>query len=166
MESLELRIITFLILVINLFAFNFPKEFKAKFTQFIYSKNKKLTYKGIVILKNNEIYWQYNFPNLKKIWIKDKVYVYEPDLMQVTVSKKPKLNLFKILKNAKKLDKNLYIAISNKKEIYFVYDKTLKKAWYKDSLGNKVEIYFSKLEKNIKIPPLNFPKDIDFIYQE
>ncbi len=85
--------------------------------------------------------------------------------MQVTISKKAKLNLFKILKNAKKLDKNLYVAINNKKEIYFIYDKTLKKAWYTDDIGNKVEIYFKKTNKNISIPPLNFPKDIDIIYQ-
>ncbi|WP_236618702.1 LolA-like outer membrane lipoprotein chaperone [Lebetimonas sp. JH292] len=146
-------------------ALNLPKEFKAKFTQYIYSKDKKLTYKGIVILKNNEIYWKYTYPNIKEIWIKDKVYIYEPDLMQVTISKKAKLNLFKILKNAKKLDKNLYVAINNKKEIYFIYDKTLKKAWYTDDIGNKVEIYFKKTNKNISIPPLNFPKDIDIIYQ-
>jgi outer membrane lipoprotein carrier protein len=158
-------IFIFFLLIYNLFALNSPKEFNAKFTQYIYSKDKKLTYKGIVILRNNQIYWQYNYPTLKKIWIKDKVYVYEPDLMQVTISKKPKLNLFKILKNAKKLNQNLYVAINNKKEIYFIYNKTLKKAWYTDDLGNRVEIYFTRFDKNLSIPPLNFPKDIDIIYQ-
>jgi outer membrane lipoprotein carrier protein len=148
-----------------LFALIIPKNFAANFTQHIYQDNKKLTYKGIVILKNNQIYWKYTYPTLKEIWIKDKVYVYEPDLMQVTVSKKPKLNLFKILKNAKKLNKNLYVANANNKEIYFIYDKTLKKAYYTDDIGNRVEIYFKKLDKNLKIPPLNFPKDIDIIYQ-
>jgi outer membrane lipoprotein carrier protein len=157
-------IIIFLIIG-NLFAINLPKNFAAKFTQYIYQNNKKLTYKGIVILNNNQIYWKYTYPSLKEIWIKDKVYIYEPDLMQVTVSKKPKLNLFKILKNAKKLKDNLYVALADNKEIYFIYDKTLKKAYYNDDIGNRVEIYFKKINKNLKIPPLNFPKDTDFIYQ-
>jgi outer membrane lipoprotein carrier protein len=154
-----------LLIISNLFALNLPKNFATKFTQYIYQNNKKLTYKGIVILNNNKIYWKYTYPSLKEIWIKDKVYIYEPDLMQVTVSKKPKLNLFKILKNAKKLKDNLYVALADNKEIYFIYNKTLKKAYYTDDIGNRVEIYFKKINKNLKIPPLNFPKDIDFIYQ-
>jgi outer membrane lipoprotein carrier protein len=116
-------------------------------------------------VNKNIIYWKYTYPNLKEIWIKDKVYIYEPDLMQVTISKKPKLNLFKILKNAKKLKNNLYVAFADNKEIYFIYDKRLKKAYYTDDIGNRVEIYFKKIDKNISIPPLNFPKDIDIIYQ-
>ncbi|GAX88275.1 outer membrane lipoprotein carrier protein [Lebetimonas natsushimae] len=157
--------IIILLLISNLFALNLPKNFTAEFTQYIYQSSKKLTYRGIVIINNNQVYWKYTYPNIKEIWIKDKVYVYEPDLMQVTISKKPKLNLFKILKNAKKLNNNLYVATADNKEIYFIYDKTLKKAYYTDDIGNRVEIYFKKLNKNLKIPPLNFPKNIDFIYQ-
>jgi outer membrane lipoprotein carrier protein len=158
-------IIIFL-LTISLFAFNIPKNFAANFKQYIYQNDKKLKYKGIVVINNNQVYWKYTYPNIKKIWITDKVYIYEPDLMQVTVSKKPKLNLFKILKNAKKLNGNKYIALADNKEIYFIYDKTLKEAYYKDDIGNKVEIYFQKLDKNISIPPLKFPNDVDFIYQD
>ena len=165
MENGELRIVIFLILVINLFALNLPKQFEANFTQYIYSKNQKLTYKGFIIFKNNEIYWQYNYPSIKKIWIKNKVYIYEPDLMQVTISKKPKLNLIKILKNAKRLNKDLYVTYNGNKEVYFIYDKYLKKVWYTNNLGNKIEIYFQKLKNPIKIPPLKFPKDVDFIYE-
>jgi outer membrane lipoprotein carrier protein len=157
--------IIILIIISNLFALNLPKNFTAKFIQYIYQNDKKLKYEGIVILNNNKVYWKYIYPIAKEIWIKDKVYVYEPDLMQITISKKPKLNLFKILKNAKKLNKKLYAAIANNKEIYFIYDKTIKKAYYTDDIGNRVEIYFKKLDKNLKIPPLNFPKDIDVIYQ-
>jgi outer membrane lipoprotein carrier protein len=154
-----------LFLAINLFALTLPKNFTAKFTQYIYQNDKKLTYKGIVLATKHQIYWKYTYPSLKEIWIKDKVYVFEPDLMQVTISKKLKLNLFEILKNAKKLKKNLYVAIANNKEIYFIYDKTLKKVYYTDDIGNKVKIYFKKLDKNLSIPPIKFPEDIDIIYQ-
>jgi outer membrane lipoprotein carrier protein len=164
MDNLR-KFILLIILCLNLSALNLPKNFAANFTQYIYQNDKKLTYKGIIILNNNQIYWKYTYPTLKEIWIKDKVYIYEPDLIQVTISKKPKLNLFKILKNAKKIDNNKYMALADNKEIYFIYDKTLKKAYYKDDIGNSIEIYFKKLDKNISVPPLNFPKDIDFIYQ-
>jgi len=153
-----------LIFISFLYSLELPQEFSAKFTEYIYQKNKKLTYKGLIIFKNQNIYWKYTYPNTKEIWIKDKVYVYEPDLMQVTVSKKPKLNLIKILKNAKKVDKNLYLAKMDKKDIYFIYNKTLKKLWYKDEIGSKIEMYFTK-ENNYSIPPLNFPEDVDYIYQ-
>ena len=153
-----------LIFISFLYSLELPKQFSAKFTEYIYQKNKKLTYKGLIIFKNQNIYWKYTYPNTKEIWINNKVYVYEPDLMQVTVSKKPKLNLIKILKNAKKIDKNLYLAKMDKKDIYFIYNKTLKKLWYKDEIGSKIEMYFTK-ENNYSIPPLNFPEDVDYIYQ-
>jgi outer membrane lipoprotein carrier protein len=161
----NIRKLFILLTVINLSAIEIPKIFIAKFTQNIYQNDKKLTYKGIVILKNNQIYWQYNYPTLKKIWIKDKVYVYEPDLMQVTILKRPSLNLVKILKNAKKVKDNLYETEMNKKRIYFIYKKTLKKIYYKNEIGNRVEIYFTPLNKNLSIPKMNFPPDIDIIYQ-
>jgi len=153
-----------LIFISFLYSLELPQQFSAKFTEYIYQKNKKLTYKGLIIFKNQNIYWKYTYPNTKEIWIKEKVYVYEPDLMQVTVSKKPKLNLIKILKNAKKIDKNLYLAKINKKDIYFIYNKTLKKLWYTDEIGSKIEMYFTK-DNNYSIPPLNFPEDVDYIYQ-
>ena len=156
--------IILLIFIPFLYSLESPQQFSAKFTEYIYQKNKKLTYKGLIIFKNQNIYWKYTHPNTKEIWIKDKVYVYEPDLMQVTVYKKPKLNLIKILKNAKKIDKNLYLAKMDKKDIYFIYNKTLKKLWYKDEIGSKIEMYFTK-ENNYSIPPLNFPEDVDYIYQ-
>jgi outer membrane lipoprotein carrier protein len=53
------------------------------------------------------------------------------------------------------------------KKIYFIYDKTLKKLFYTDELGNKVEIKFfnqkNSTDKNIF--KLSFPNDVDIIYQ-
>ena len=154
-------------LIINLFALNLSKYFSADFIQKIYSEKSTLTYKGKIFVKNNKVYWKYTYPNEKEIWINDKVYIYEPDLMQVTISKKPKLNIFNAIKNAKKIKDNIYLAKIDNKNIYFIYDKTLQKVWYKDDVGNEVKINFYKKSTkkfNLTLIP-KFPKDVDFIYQ-
>jgi len=164
-----LRIVLFnLLLMFNLFAMNLPKYFSADFTQKIYSEGKTLTYKGKIYTDSNRVFWKYTYPNEKEIWVNDRVYVYEPDLLQVTISKKPEFNLFEAVKKAKKIKENEYEAIIDNKKVFFNYDKTLQKAWYTDDVGNKVVITFKnqsskKLENSIFKP--NFPKDIDIIYQ-
>jgi outer membrane lipoprotein carrier protein len=89
-------------------------------------------------------------------------------LIQVTVAKKPKFNLFAALKNAKKIKQNEYVAKIQNKKVFFIYDKTLKKAWYTDDVGNKVEITFkhqstAEIPANIFTP--KYPKDVDIIYK-
>jgi outer membrane lipoprotein carrier protein len=165
-----LRIIFFnFILILNLFALNLPKYFSANFTQKIYSDDKVLTYKGKIYTDSKNVFWKYTYPTEKEIWITDKVYIYEPDLIQVTIASKPKLNLFNALKKAKKIKNNTYEAEINNNKIYFLYDNTLKKAWYTDDVGNKVEITFSnQWDKKIpqKIFTPTYPEDVDFIYQK
>jgi len=151
----------------NLFALNLPTYFSATFTQTIYSDNKTLTYKGEVYTNSKNIFWKYIYPEEKYIWIKDKVYIYEPNLIQLTITKKPEINLFNVIKQAAQIDKNKYIAQIENKQIYFIFDKTLKKAWYKDDLGNKVVFTFNnqstkKIDDNIFIP--NYPPEVDIIY--
>ena len=160
----------FLIILIISFvnALTLPKNFSADFTQTITSSNKTLKYKGKVYLKNNYVFWHYIKPIEKKVWITSKVYMYEPDLYQVTISKRPEISLIKIVKNAKKIKNNEYLAKMDKKEIYFIYNKTLKKLWYKDEVGNLVKINFynqSTKELNSSIFKPTFPNDVDFIYQ-
>jgi outer membrane lipoprotein carrier protein len=160
--------ILILLFITNLFALNLPEYFSADFTQKIYSDNSILTYKGKIFTDSKKVFWKYTYPNEKEIWISNKVYVYEPDLLQVTISKKPEFNLFDALKNAKKIKNNDYIANVNDKKIHFLYDNTLKKAWYTDDVGNKVEITFSnQSKKKINSSTFNpkFPEDVDFIYQ-
>jgi len=150
-----------------LFALTPPKEFSAKFTQTITSQNKKITYKGEVFKKGNEIVWIYNYPTDKTIWIKDKIYVYEPDLMQLTIAKRKKTTLEDLIKNAKKIKDNLYETTAENKQIYFIYDNTLEKIFYDDDLGNKVVINFydQKKSANENVFKLNYPKDVDVVYQ-
>ena len=159
----------FLILFISvfLFAIDMPKAFKSEFNQTIISDNKKLIYKGRVFYKKKQIFWKYTYPEEKYIWVKEKVYIYEPDLMQVTITKKQNLNLQNILRDAKKIKNNLYETDLDNKKIYFIYDKTLKKLYYTDEMGNKVEINFynQSNEVNDSIFKPNIPDDTDVIYQ-
>ena len=149
-------------------ALSLTNNFEANFTQTINSNGKKLFYKGQIFYKNGKILWKYSYPVKKYIWINKKVYIYEPDLMQVTISKKPKFNLENILKNAKK-EKEFYMTKIDNKKVYFIYDKTLKSLHYKDDAGNLVTIDFSNtstksIEDSLFIP--TYPKkDVDFIYQ-
>jgi outer membrane lipoprotein carrier protein len=161
--------ILILFFITYLFALNLPEYFSASFVQKIYSNDKVLIYKGKIYTDSKNVFWKYTYPNEKKIWITDKVYVYEPDLIQVTISDKPKLNLFEAIKKAKKIKQNEYVAKVNNKKIYFLFDKTLQKAWYTDDVGNKVEIVFynqtdKKIPKSLFTP--TYPDDVDFIYQK
>ena len=162
----KLFLILFLLITSN--ALNLPKNFEANFTQSIINENKKIIYKGEIFYKNGKILWEYFYPVKKYIWIKDKVYVYEPDLLQVTISKQPKFTLTNIIKNAKKIQKNKYIATINNKKIVFTYNKTLKELHYKNEMDNLVTIkFYNQKEKEINdslfIP--KYPKDVDIIYQ-
>jgi len=152
----------------NLFALNLPEFFSADFTQKIYSQGKTLTYQGKIYTDSKNVFWKYTYPNEKYIWVKDKVYVYEPDLEQVTISKKTKFNLFDTVKRAKKIKNNVYVAQIDNKKVNFIYDKFLQKAWYIDDVGNKVVIKF----KNQSVKKINsslfnpkYPQDADIIYQ-
>ena len=161
--------IIFLLVFNFLFALAIAESFSTNFIQTINSNGKKLTYKGKIYFKNPKILWKYTYPNEKYIWIIDKVYIYEPDLYQVTIAKKPEFTLTDILKNAKKIKNNTYKTKLKNKTVYFIYDKTLQKLWYKDNLGNLVTIKFSNqkaknLNPEIFIP--NYPKDVDIIYQK
>jgi len=161
--------IIFLLFFNFLFAIPISENFSANFIQTINSNGKKLIYKGKIFFKNPKILWKYTYPNEKYIWISDKVYIYEPDLYQVTIAKKPEFTLTDILKNAKKIKNNTYKTKLKNKTVYFIYDKTLQKLWYKDNLGNLVIIKFSNqkaknLNPEIFIP--NYPKDVDIIYQK
>jgi len=156
------------LLGVTLFALELPKYFSADFIQNIYSDRKVLTYKGKIYTDSKNVFWKYIYPNEKEIWINDKVYVYEPDLLQVTISKKPHFSLFEAVKNAKKIKNGEYIAKVDSKTVHFIYDKTLKKAWYTDDVGNRVEITFQnpsveKTDASVFIP--KYPKNVDIIYQ-
>ena len=162
------KLLLLLIFLITLYGLKLPNNFESNFTQTIINKDKKIIYKGKIFYKSGKILWKYTYPVEKKIWILNKVYIYEPNLMQVTITKKPTLTLNTILKNAKKIKGNLYKTTINKTTVYFTYDKTLKTLKYKNKMDDLVKIKFfnqknSNIKDNIFIP--NYPKDVDIIYQ-
>ncbi len=168
MKNDKWKIILIFFLAGFLNALNLPSNFQADFIQTINSNGKKLIYKGKIYYQKNKIFWHYNYPVEKYIWINDKVYVYEPDLIQVTISKKPKFNLQNIVKNAKRIKPHEFETVIDKKKVYFIFDKIIKKLWYKDEMGNLVSIVFNKTSLKKINPSLfipKYPKDVDIIYQ-
>ncbi len=156
---------------IFLFGITLPKEFSATFSQNISSDKKSLKYRGILYYKNGDIVWKYVYPYKKTIWVLDKIYIYEPDLMQVTIADKKGVNLINLIKKAKKIGRYTYESDFNGIKYYFeLMGKKVKypvKIFYKDKMGNKIVINFHKTVKKVKntIFKLNYPKDVDFIYQ-
>jgi len=159
-------IILFLISILS-YALNLPKEFSADFTQTITSHKKNLVYKGKVFYNQGDIVWKYTYPYKKTIWVKDKIYIYEPDIMQVTIAKRKNNTLSDILKRSKKVKDHLYKATIENKTVYFIYDKMLKKIFYTDEVGNKVNIVFYNQKKHApkNIFKLTYPQNVDVIYQ-
>jgi len=163
-----MRNFLFLLIFTISFALNIPSNFKANFIQTIKSDNQEIKYKGEIFYKNGKILWKYTYPTEKYIWMLNQVYIYEPDLYQVTVTKRPKFNIENILKNSKKVKNNLYETTINNKKVKFIYDKFLKELSYTDEVGNKVKIVFSnfstnELNNSLFVP--TFPDDVDVIYQ-
>jgi outer membrane lipoprotein carrier protein len=161
-----------LLLFIVLYSFAFEikyKSFISDFNQSITTQKKHIYYKGKVYVKNNFIYWHYIKPIEKKIWIKNnKIYIYEPDLEQVTIYKNNKNNFFKLIKNAKKIKNNLYLKEYDNKKIYFkTKNNLIKRIYYKDKVDNLVTLNFYNIQKkdinsSVFIP--NYPNYVDIIY--
>ncbi|NPA11637.1 MAG: hypothetical protein GXO62_05295 [Epsilonproteobacteria bacterium] len=157
----------FLLLCVTfLYSLNLPNSYSAKFLQKIKSTSGTLTYKGKIYYKKPYLLWIYTYPQEKKIWVKDKIYIYEPDLMQVTVAPK-KITLNSILKHSKKIKNSLYVAKIKDTTYKFIFDKYLKKLSYTDPTGNKVSIEFFDFSDKVddKLFNINYPKDTDVIYQ-
>jgi outer membrane lipoprotein carrier protein len=163
----------YIILFIAIFSFGFElkyKSFEAEFNQTVQSENKTIYYKGIVKVKNDFVFWHYKKPIEKKIWnTLDKIYVYEPDLEQVTIYKKNQNDdFFKLIKNAKKIKNHLYMKKYDNKNIYFITNnQTITKIYYKDKIDNLVTINFYNIEPkelNLSIFTPKYPEYVDIIY--
>ena len=146
------------------------KSFESDFNQSVKSDNKVIKYEGKVFINNNLVYWHYTKPIEKKIWATlDKIYVYEPDLEQVTIYTKNKNDdFFELLKTAKLIKKDIYMKEYDNKKIYFKVDNNLvKKIYYKDKIDNLVTLDFYNISpKNFKLDLFmpKYPKYVDIIY--
>jgi outer membrane lipoprotein carrier protein len=148
------------------------KYFEADFTQKIKDdKNKVIQYNGhIKAAKPQYALWQYQTPVNKDVYIlPNKVVIIEPDLEQVIVKKlNTNLDFFSLIKNAKKIDNNNYIASYKEKKYHIKFDKSIiKSISYKDEFDNNVEIEFKNEVQNKEIKKKaflpNIPKDYDLI---
>ena len=146
--------------------------FKADFIQNIVDdQNKTITYKGYVqASKPQYALWEYVSPVDKKVYIlPHKVVIVEPELEQAIIKKiGDNFDFFSLIKHAKKIDKNHYLA-NFKEKNYFItmQGDTLVSIKYKDDFDNSVSIDFKNAEVNKKIAGVVFvpqiPEDYDLI---
>jgi len=164
-----------LILFLVVFSFGFDlkyKSFQSDFNQSVQSDNKTIYYSGKVYIQNSLVFWNYQKPIIKKIWATyNKIYVYEPDLEQVTIYNTSKNdNFFELIKTATKIKKNLYLKEYNNKKIYFVLeDGMIKKIYYKDKIDNLVTLNFYNIKpKKFDLTTFNpkYPQWVDIIYSK
>jgi len=147
-------------------------SFNADFIQTITDDNGKvLSYNGhIKASKPQFALWNYTKPIKKDIYIsRKKVVIIEPEIEQVIIRRiNISFNFFKMIQNAKKLDKNTYTTIfENSKYIIKIKKSKIKSISYKDEFENSVKIIFKNQIQNAVIPQTiylpNIPKGYDVI---
>jgi len=124
-------------------------SYEADFRQVVTNdKGNTLEYSGhIKAMKPQYALWEYLKPSSKLIYInKNMATIIEPDLEQVIVKKlHNSIDFFKIIKNARKIDKNKYVA--EFQSVHYtinIIDSDLKSIEYKDQLDNAILINFTK----------------------
>ncbi|PIF04843.1 MAG: cell envelope biogenesis protein LolA [Arcobacter sp.] len=168
------NILIFLLLLNTLYASEFDKitTFEATFTQTITNSSGNIViYKGTLhIKKPNKIKWQYKTPIEKFVYIKRyTVTIIEPELEQAIITKLDKeINIFKLLKNAKKIAGNTYLSNFNNINYTLVFkNNKLHKIIYKDEIENDIVLLFTNVLQNHKIDEKIFkffiPLEFDII---
>jgi outer membrane lipoprotein carrier protein len=146
--------------------------FEADFKQAIINElDKKIIYSGKVYVKKPMFaLWKYKTPIEKDVYLyNNKVYIVEPDLEQVTITKlKDSINFLEIVNNAKKISSNKYITnLGSTKATINTKNNKIVKLQYIDSLSNKVEIDFTNQKVNQEITDdyfrLTIPSEYDII---
>ena len=147
---------------------SFDADFIQKITD---DKNKILTYKGhIIASKPQNALWNYTSPIEKSVYItRFEVTIVEPEIEQVIIRKvSSDFDFFKMIKNANKVKKDIYIA-NYKDTIFTISTKgdLIISISYLDNFENIVKITFSNQQQNIKIDRekyrAKFPLDYDII---
>jgi len=147
-------------------------SYQASFSQSIINNSgKEIKYEGEIFVQNpSNIFWKYNNPIQKNVYIiNSNVTIIEPELEQAIISKLDKeFNILKLLKEAKKISKNIYISnIYNNKYTLFIDDNKLQSIRYKDNIDNKITISFNNIKQNKKLPKnifdFNIPLEYDII---
>jgi outer membrane lipoprotein carrier protein len=131
-------------------------SFSANFLQTITDETgKTLSYRGsIKAVKPQFATWKYEFPVEKHVFINaEKIVIVEPELEQVIIKNiDDKFDFFSMIKDAKKVDNNFYIA--HYKDTKFnikIINSIIQSITYTDEFGNKIEIIFTNQLQNAKI---------------
>lgn len=154
------------ILNINSFEADFKQEIKDE-------KGKVLLYKGHVISKKPKAaLWSYTNPVKKSIYIVDNtVTIVEPEIEQVIIKHiSSEYDFFNVIKNARKIQENKYLAIFREQEYIITLQKSqLFSISYKDEFDNDTLITFSNQQQNKPIDKAlffpDFPQDFDIIQE-
>lgn len=129
-------------------AFENVDSFEADFNQSVTDeKGKTINYQGHVIAsKPQNAKWSYLKPVQKDIYITSyKVTIIEPELEQAIKKRiDSRFNLFKLLKNAKKIAENRYeTSFQNSQFLITLNQGVIESISYKDEFDNSVKIVFS-----------------------
>ncbi|OHE09350.1 MAG: hypothetical protein A2513_04265 [Sulfurimonas sp. RIFOXYD12_FULL_33_39] len=162
-----------LISTIHLFAsFDTITSFEAEFTQSITDdKNKILVYNGkIVALKPQNARWSYLKPVKKEVYINNfEVTIVESEIEQVIIKRlESNFDFFKIISNAKEIEKNIYTATYKDTKFTIMKSNSLiESISYLDEFENKVKITFKNQKQNKEVDINNFipvfPLEFDII---
>lgn len=160
-------IILFLVFNISLFSsiFDNLKSFSANFEQKIINEHgQSISYKGkILIKKPHYSKWEYKKPIVKTVYMKkNKLVIVDKELEQVTISSiTNQLNFISLLKSAKKIKANYYMAdYSNMKFSIFLKKSKIHKVSYIDEVDNSVIFIFKNQKNNLEISNKKFEYSI------
>lgn len=128
-------------------------SFKADFVQSVIDdKQKTLTYNGhVVASKPQNALWKYTKPVTKDVYINSNtVTVIEPEIEQVIIKRiQSSFDFFKLIKNAKEVEKNKYVTSYQNSEFTITTERSLiKDISYMDEFENKVKIVFTHQKQN------------------
>ena len=147
-------------------------SFEADFVQSIKDdKNKTLVYKGHIIASKPQFaIWSYKEPIEKDVYINNwSVTIIEPEIEQVIIKKiESNFDFFKLIENAKEIEKNIYIA-QYKGSIFKIklVNNLIDSIQYLDEFENNVKILFTKQVENQIIDnnifQAKYPLDYDVI---
>ena len=137
----------------GLASFDFINSFESDFIQTVTDeKNKTLTYKGhLIAQKPQNAMWNYLLPVKKNVYITSyNVTIVEPEIEQVIVKKiESTFDFFTMIKNAKKVKENVYIAKYKESEFTITKNgKFVESISYADEFENKVKILFENQKQN------------------
>ena len=153
-----MKLISTLILsfTLSFASFDTLNSFDADFTQSVTDdKDKSLVYKGhIIASKPQNALWNYMTPVKKNVYIsRAEVTIVEPEIEQVIIRRiDSSFDFFNMVKNAKKVKNNLYLA-RYKESTFTITTKNnlIESISYLDEFENKVKIVFENQKQNEKI---------------